>query len=221
MKKLLSFALFLSLMLTLTQLSGCLLPIKSTTSSNATNSTANKNSTTTETNNKNTAPIPSTESATETIVNSGTRQDPFKMNEKVIYKGMNEDRVSYQFNAEITMLETIRGKEAAKLIKEINDYNDDAPTGKEYILVKFKVKILESKDDEKVTFYKHSFRFINNSGVEYDTSTYLSLREYGFKDLYAGGDMECFAYELIEIGDKPLIHLNMASSREGWFDPNS
>ena|GEM_PF-3867209 len=127
----------------------------------------------------------------------GTRTNPYKLGETAAYNGM-DSYSSYRYIAEITPNEVIRGDEASSM------FSNDPDEGKEFFLVKFKIKVLESMDDGKVSLNSSSFEIVNKNGVEYSDRVYATgIKE--FDDLYAGGETEGYFCYIIDAGDEPSV----------------
>ncbi len=154
-------------------------------------------------------PTPTTQSV------KSTRKNPLKLNETGYFDG--EKSYSYNFKVELTMTEVVRGEEAAALVAQGNKYNKPAPEGKEYMLVKFKIKALESKDDEKVDISNALFDFVSASGVMYDDYTSITGLKPELPEMYVGAEKEGWAYQLIDKGDTPSIVFLEHIDNGVWF----
>lgn len=147
--------------------------------------------------------------------NVGTRLNPVPIGENATYNGM--ENLFNDYKAELTVTDVIRGADAWALVKKGNKFNDKPESGKEYILVKFKIKVLESVDDKKVDMNNAQFTFVNSSGATYDDFISVSGLKPALTDLYAGAETEGYAYELIDEGDNPLVVFHEGYDGEVWF----
>lgn len=146
----------------------------------------------------------------------GTRANPFAIGETAYYDGMDNDKsyLSYfAFAAEITATEVIRGVEAAAM------FDNDPEEGKEFLLVKFSIKVTDTVFDEVVNLNNSRFDFVSQNGVKYGDLVSAS----GIKsldDVYNGGETEGYAYCIIDEGDQTLIVFNESQNNGIWFSPN-
>ncbi len=148
----------------------------------------------------------------------GTRANPYLLNEKATFDGSKSYFNNYKI--ELTMTEVVRGDEAAQLVADGNQFNDIAPEGKEYILVKFKIKALSSKDDAKIDINESLFDFISATGVSYDDFISVAGLTPELTDLYAGGEEEGYTYQLIDKGDNPYVVFLDYENGGTWFKVN-
>ncbi len=145
----------------------------------------------------------------------GTRLNPIQVGSAAIYDGM--DNTFYDYKVELTVTETIRGKDAWSIVKKGNMFNDKPESGKEYILVKFKIKTLESADDKKIDLNNSNFTFVSATGTTYNDFVVISGVEPELTDMYAGAEAEGYVYELINEGDAPLVVFHEGFDGEIWF----
>jgi len=139
----------------------------------------------------------------------GTRTNPYKLGETATYNSMDSYVSSWAFIAEITALEIIRGQQATDM------FSNDPDEGKEFFLVKFKFKAIETKDDEKVSLNNSSFSIVSKNGTEYNDRVSASgIKE--FEDIYAGGETEGYFAYIINAGDEPLVCFKSNNSNT-WF----
>ncbi len=145
----------------------------------------------------------------------GTRKSPYTLNETAAFDGMKS--TFYSFIADLTMTEIIRGEEAYNLVMQGSKYNDVPPEGKEYILAKFKIKALESKNDEKIDMNEYMFDFVSAEGIKYNDFVNVSGLEPKLTEIYAGAEIEGWAYQLVDISDTPSIVFCESVKKGVWF----
>ena len=133
----------------------------------------------------------------------GSRSNPYTAGETATYDG--KDSYFYTFKAELTLVDFIRGEEAWDIVKEGSMYNTEPSEGKEYILVKFKVTVLETKDDEKADINDFMFDYVSKSGIEYTDYASVAGVTPAFSPMYAGAELEGYSYEIINLSDEPMI----------------
>ncbi|BCI60614.1 hypothetical protein [Solibaculum mannosilyticum] len=145
----------------------------------------------------------------------GTRKNPIAVGETVTFDGMGT--TFDQYTVELTVTEVVRGEEAAAIVKEGNRFNDEAPSGKEYILVKFHINALDSANDEKINLNNALFDFVSKSGVKYDDFVSVAGLEPALTDVYAGGEIDGYVPALIDEGDSPNVVFLERNDGGIWF----
>ncbi|WP_456277580.1 S-layer homology domain-containing protein [Bacillus sp. AK128] len=125
----------------------------------------------------------------------------------------------HKYEIELTDIIT-DGNTAWSMIEDANMFNDPAPTGKKYILAKFRVKLLEL---EGLTYDYYDVNFTNFDAVSKDGKVYedyFSVVEPEPRfdaDLYVGGETEGWVAFLVNEGDEPLIVWNRQWDDVLWF----
>jgi len=145
----------------------------------------------------------------------GTRSNPAKLNQTVTFNGMAE--IFDKYVVELTVTEVLRGEEAWDLVKSGNQFNSKPEEGKEYMLVRFNVKALESKKNKKIIINDAKFYFYNKSGVKYSNFVSIAGLSPRFSGMYPGGETEGYAYAIIDEGDEPLVVFLERYNQGIWF----
>lgn len=152
----------------------------------------------------------------------GSESNPVKLNETVRLNNMHtfED---FKIDIEMTMTEIIRGNDANQMVKEGNKFNKEPDEGKEYLLVRFKIKGLngdtpkEWKDPdyehpeggpvyEPISFSPDMFQYIDQNG-EYQISEIVDGID-DFEDVMPLSDhdeTEGYAAFLVNKGEMPML----------------
>jgi len=149
----------------------------------------------------------------------GTRSNPLPFGETITVK---ENIYDDSYNAfesllEITLLETIRGDAAWALIEKENMYNEPAAEGFEYVLIKVKGFLKESKtDDNSLYFSNMSFNFVSNEGEVYEWVSAVVPNELS-KELYNGGAGEGFIANQVKIGDDFKVSYDSSEGSPVFF----
>jgi len=111
----------------------------------------------------------------------------------------------YKLN--ITLVEIVRGAEAWSRIEEANMFNDPAPSGFEYVLVRIRFEYLEGPTAD--TSYDISpvwFTVVSSEGREQEYESVVPPEPELRASLYPGATHEGWgAYLVEEQDDKPLI----------------
>lgn len=145
----------------------------------------------------------------------GTRKNPVPLNKAATFNGMND--IFDTFTADLTLTEVIRGTAAWDIIKKGNPFNAEPPAGKEYLLVKVKIKAIDSKDDEKIDINESSFDLINKSGVKYDDFVVVAGVKPSLSTMYAGAEQEAYVPFLVDINDIPSVVFLERVNGGLWF----
>ena len=100
-------------------------------------------------------------------------------------------------------------------------YNDDPTQGKEYLLAKFRFKVLSTSDDKSYQISDYYFNAVSSDGVVYD-STWVVVPEPSLsKEVYGGGSSEGWIVFEVDKNDvNPLIAFNKDEEGELWFSLN-
>jgi len=146
----------------------------------------------------------------------GTKKSPAGVGEK--YKVTREDWLNGQTTLEIELTEVISGDEAWNIVKNANMFNDEPLEGKEYILAKFKIQILDSEEDPFELNHSY-FSVISGEGIEYTDFISVSGLEPDLRaDVYIGAIHEGWTYFLVDKDDNdPLAVFDRKYDSEIWF----
>ena len=138
----------------------------------------------------------------------GIRSNPFKIGETATFKGLD---YFYDYNIEITATDVIRGKKATDM------FENNPDEGKEFFLVMFKIKAMETKNnDVKVWLDDAMFDIVNKDGIEYNDRVYATgIKE--FNDIYSGGETEGYFAYIIDAGDEPSVVFFSGKEYSIWF----
>lgn len=152
----------------------------------------------------------------------GTRSNPIKINQiasinTVVY---DDSSTEYQTNIELTVIEVIRGEEAQQRLKEMNEYNQDAPEGYEWILVKSKVKVADSEtEDYPLTIDGiMNFKFVSKSGDIYSGDVTGSTEPDFSFEMYKGNEKEGFIAGLIKSGEEATMEYDSWAGERVFFE---
>ena len=91
------------------------------------------------------------------------------------------------FNLRIT--DVVRGEEAFGILKNENQFNEEAPEGHEWVIVSLEAKLVEGDEDFPFTVVPW-FSIIDSTGSEVSQDDWGTLdgNEYGYVDLFEGGE---------------------------------
>ena len=145
----------------------------------------------------------------------GSRSHPIPLGETGEYNGL--DSWLYNYRLELMVTSVKRGQEALDAVKAGSQFNDDPPEGKEYILVQFQVRALDSADDKKINLDNSLFRFVSAKGVTYNNFVAVLGLETPLTGLYSGGETEGTVYGLVDKDDSPLVVFLEGMDGSVWF----
>lgn len=145
----------------------------------------------------------------------GSRSHPIPLGETGEYNGL--DAWLYDYRLELKVTGVKRGQEALDIVKAGSKFNDEPPEGKEYILVQFHVKALDSEDDKKINLDNSLFKFVSAKGVTYNDFVAVLGLETPLTDLYSGGETEGTVYGIVDKDDSPLAVFLEGMDDSVWF----
>lgn len=111
------------------------------------------------------------------------------------------DSYSGNYSVSALITEALRGDDAWKKIKAANMYNDAAPDGKEYILVKIRLSLDSVDGDRSVSFSRFDFTPYSATNAEYDSVSVVAPDPRFSGSLYQGGTLEGYAAYLVDKTD--------------------
>jgi Domain of unknown function (DUF4352) len=107
-------------------------------------------------------------------------------------------------NWDIEVLEFVRGDEAWTMIQDANPYNDPAPEGMEYLLVK--VRGVSSYDDnEEHSLAEWDFKLTGSQAIQYPTAYAITPDPALDGTVFNGGEVDGWISFLIGEGEDNLI----------------
>ncbi len=150
--------------------------------------------------------------------NSNSRTNPAGLNETFVVQM--DDWLVGKVKFEVEMIDVKSGDEAWQIIKAGNMFNDPPGEGKEYIMAKFRIKVLETEEDEAFDLMFISFSAISGSGVEYSEFVSVAGVEPDlYNDLYEGAEHEGWKFFIVDEDDEnPVAAMERRGPAEIWFD---
>lgn len=145
-----------------------------------------------------------------------SRDKAAKMNQTVNVK--NKDILDGNQNFELTLTEVVSGQQAWDMIKAANSFNDAPDPGKQYVLAKFKVKVI-SLEKEPMEINHAYFKAVSKNGVMYDDFFYIVTPKPEIETkLYRGSEFEGWTFFMVNENDSPKVVYNNGLKSETWFD---
>lgn len=106
----------------------------------------------------------------------------------------------------MTVLEVLRGDEAAAKVQEGNKFNDPAPDGQAYIAVRVKVRAGVDKTPDSITLIDSNwFKVSGEKNVVYDRPSVVAPAPALDASLYAGGEAEGWVVVSAPPDEKGLV----------------
>jgi hypothetical protein len=125
-----------------------------------------------------------------------------------------------KYTATVVIEESIRGDAAWKKISAANRFNEEAPEGQEYILVKIKVTVNSTEEDKAITFSDYDFTPYSSSNAEYKTVSVVEPSPAFYGSAYANGSLEGYAVYCVDKDDtapKLVYGADFDGSGGIWF----
>ncbi len=112
-----------------------------------------------------------------------------------------------------------RGDSAWSAIKEANQFNE-APSGDyEYLLTKFRFKVLDTSDDKEYAVSSYNFKAVSQDGVVYDSSWVVVPKPELSNSLYPDASVEGWiVFKIKKTDANPLIRFTDGNDNELWFN---
>lgn len=154
----------------------------------------------------------------------GSRSNPIAFNESATFKDIIHSSDSSKFeefkaDVEISILEVIRGDQAYQILKAENQFNEPAPEGKEWVLVKVKGKVVDSEtEDHPYALYDMKFQLVSNSGKVYQGDQSAVTPNGLHHELFKGAEGEGYISEVVDIGDDFKIQYDTVLGKKIFFN---
>jgi len=158
---------------------------------------------------------PTAEAPTTSVIGN-SRRNPAGIGTRLTIE--REDLLSGKIKLEIELREIVSGEAAWNMIRQANQFNDPPGEGKEYILAKFRVKILDSAEDKPLDLNHAMFTAVSEAGVVYSDFISIVPPEPNLRtDLYEGAEHVGWTYFLVNKTDNPVAAFDRSRNSERWF----
>ncbi|OMD20339.1 stalk domain-containing protein [Paenibacillus odorifer] len=132
--------------------------------------------------------------------------------------------ISEEITGNLSVLKTIRGTEAWKLIYDANKFNSAPKAGYEYILASIKIDIISNlNSDNAVSISPMDFTLVSSNGVDYSRESVVVPDPEIRTQIYAGGSQTGWVAFLVKTDDpSPLIVYGRKYNGSAglWFKTN-
>ena len=130
-----------------------------------------------------------------------------------------EDWLDGKIVMELELLELINGTRAWNMVREWNQFNEAPGDGKEYVLAKFRVRIVEA-EVEPYDINHAQFDVYSGTGVQYTDFISVAGMDPNLRtNLYAGAEHVGFTAFVVGIDDSPVTVYEAGWGNGAmWFD---
>lgn len=157
---------------------------------------------------------------TQSKLGSRTNPVPFQQSATVSDELYNENGDSFAIKFDLTVLDVIRGDGAYQQLKTMNEFNEPAPEGYEWVLAKTKVKLTES-ETEDLAFHIDgimNFKMVSESGdIFSDEIIGTTEPDFSF-EMYVGNEKEGFISGLVKTGEKAQLRYEKMLGGQVFFN---
>lgn len=138
---------------------------------------------------------------------SRTNPVPFKKTATVDDELYNDNGDSFPIKFDLTVEEVVRGNAAFAKLKSMNEFNDPAPAGYEWILTKVKVKFIKSATEDLAFNIDGiiNFKVVSESGDIYSGDVYGTTEPDFSYEMYVGNEKEGYIANLVKAGEKAQL----------------
>ncbi|WP_026477968.1 stalk domain-containing protein [Alkaliphilus transvaalensis] len=148
---------------------------------------------------------------------NNSRTNPAKVGETLELD--RDDWLYGKSKIQVTLTEVISGDQAWQIVKEANMFNKELDSDEEYILAKFKVKVLENQDNKPLSINRTLFDVISKDGILYSRHETVAGLTPDFRtDIYPGGEHEGFVAFTVKKNDTPVVAIDRGKASETWFN---
>ncbi|MDB7101834.1 MULTISPECIES: hypothetical protein [Enterococcus] len=146
----------------------------------------------------------------------GKRSNPVPLDNPITFDTVyyDDEYEEIDTNISLTISNVVRGEEAYNYMISMDEYNEPAPEGKEWVVFDAELTVNKGSQDEPYRAFS-SFIPVSSTGeeVNQESYSYLGNEEFGNKDLYEGGTDKGKVALLVPIGDDTLIEFNDFTNR--------
>lgn len=148
---------------------------------------------------------------TKSKLGSRTNPVPFKKTVTVEDELYNDEGESFPIKFDLTVLEVIRGEDAYQKLKSMNEFNEPAPEGYEWLLAKTKVKFTESATED-LSFHIDgimNFEMVSENGDIYSGDIIGTTEPEFSYEMYVGNEKEGYISGLVKTEKAQLRYEEM------------
>ncbi|EEL30961.1 hypothetical protein bcere0019_59460 [Bacillus cereus Rock3-28] len=153
----------------------------------------------------------------------GNRSNPIAFNETasiddVILNTDGGEFKKFKAKVEVSILEVIRGEQAFGILKKENEFNEPAPEGKEWVLVKVKGKVVDAEtQDFEYLLSDMNFKLVSKEGQVYNHELSAVTPNQLHQKLYKGAEGEGYISQVVNAGDDFTIQFETQKQNKVFF----
>ncbi|MEC1520717.1 hypothetical protein P9D43_01560 [Neobacillus niacini] len=140
-------------------------------------------------------------------IGSRSNPVPFQSTATVDDEIYNDNGDAFPIKFDLTVVEVVRGEAAYQQLRSMNEFNEPAPEGYEWVLAKTKVKFVES-ETEDLAFHIDgimNFDMVSESGDIYSGDIVGSTEPDFSFEMYVGNEKEGYISGLVKTGEKAQL----------------
>jgi hypothetical protein len=156
----------------------------------------------------------------ESKLGSRTNPVPYQKTATVDDELYNDNGDAFPIKFDLTVTEVTRGDAAFQKLKAMNEYNDPAPEGYEWVLAKVKVKFVESETKD-LAFHIDgimNFTAVSESGDIYSGDVVGSTDPDFSFEMYVGNEKEGYIAKLVKAGEKAQLRYEEMVGGQVFFN---
>ena len=156
----------------------------------------------------------------ESKLGSRTNPVPFQKTATVNDELYNDNGDAFPIKFDLTVTEVTRGDAAFQKLKAMNEFNDPAPEGYEWVLAKIKVKFVESETRD-LAFHIDgivNFTAVSESGDIYSGDVVGSTDPDFSFEMYVGNEKEGYIAKLVKAGEKAQLRYEEMVGGQVFFN---
>ncbi|KIL42706.1 hypothetical protein [Jeotgalibacillus soli] len=161
-----------------------------------------------------------TEEETESKLGSRSNPVPFQQTATVEDELYNDNGDAFKIKFDLTVTEVARGDAAYQQLVAMNEFNEPAPEGYEWVLTKAKVKFLESETEDLSLFIDGimNFNMVSESGDIYSGDS-VGTTEPSFSfEMYVGNEKEGYMAHLVKPGEEAQLRYEEMIGGQVFFN---
>lgn len=152
--------------------------------------------------------------------NQYSRNNPAPLNTVQTYISESDWLETDNYTVSVRVMETIRGEEAMKMLKDANMFNSEPDDGYEYVLAKIAFSVLSVKNDNAFTIQQYKFSSFSSNNEEIPRVSVVKPKPELEGKLYAGGNTEGWIAVMVKKDDPaPKLAYGLDYNGAGgiWF----
>jgi hypothetical protein len=153
-------------------------------------------------------------------IGSRSNPIPFQSTATVDDEMYDDKGEAYPIKFDLTVVEVVRGEDAYQLLLGMNQFNEAAPEGYEWVLAKTKVSFKESATEDLAFFIDGimNFEMVSESGDIYSGDVYATTDPDFSFEMYVGSEKEGYIGGLVKAGEKAQLRYEQLLDGQVFFN---